>query len=151
MPTLVTAIAVGPALAVGALGPAAGVPSIVGLEPYHLIRPFVRPASFPYARFDIAGVDHIPRRGPVLLAANHRSYFDVAALAIVAPRSAARCASWARRRCSTRRWSGRIARAIGGIPVDRAAVRGQPLRAAEAALRGGRGGHGAAPGHHPPG
>ena len=61
-----------------------GVPSVVGLEPYHMLRPFVRKLSFPYARFDISGLEHVPRRGPVLLAANHRSYFDVAALALVA-------------------------------------------------------------------
>ena len=63
-----------------------GVPSVVGLEPYHMLRPFVRKLSFPYARFDIAGIENVPRRGPVLLASNHRSYFDVAALALVAQR-----------------------------------------------------------------
>ena len=62
------------------------MPSLVGFEPYHVIRPFVRPASFPYARFDLDGIEHIPSSGPVLLAANHRSYFDVAALALVAAR-----------------------------------------------------------------
>src|SRR3984957_5843382 len=61
-----------------------GVPSVVGLEPYHVLRPFVRKLSFPYARFDIAGVEHVPRRGPVLLASNHRRHLDVAALALVA-------------------------------------------------------------------
>ena len=44
-----------------------GVPSVVGLEPYHMLRPFVRKLSFPYARFDIAGVENVPRAGPVLL------------------------------------------------------------------------------------
>ena len=34
-----------------------GVPSVLGLEPYHVLRPFVRKLSFPYARFDIAGVE----------------------------------------------------------------------------------------------
>ena len=63
-----------------------GVPSVIGLEPYHFLRPLVRPQSFPYARFDVDGVDAIPARGPVLLASNHRSYFDVAALALVAAR-----------------------------------------------------------------
>ena len=51
--------------------------------------------------------------------------------------SAGRCASSARRRSSTRRSSGSIARAIGGIPVDRGSGSGQPLRAAESALKAG--------------
>ena len=41
-----------------------GVPSVVGLEPYHLLRPFVRPESFPYARFTVNGIEHVPARGP---------------------------------------------------------------------------------------
>ena len=56
----------------------------MGLEPYHLLRPFVRKLTFPYARFDIAGVEHVPAGARSSLAANHRSYFDVAALALVA-------------------------------------------------------------------
>ena len=32
---------------------APGIPSVVGLEPYHLVRPFFRPEAFPYARFDL--------------------------------------------------------------------------------------------------
>ena len=44
-----------------------GVPSVVGLEPYHLIRPFVRPESFPYARFSVNGIEHIPAEGAVIL------------------------------------------------------------------------------------
>ena len=63
-----------------------GIPSLIGLEPYHLVRPFFRPEAFPYARFDLSGLEHIPTRGPVLLASNHRSYFDVAALGLVAAR-----------------------------------------------------------------
>ena len=52
-------------------------------------------------------------------------------------RSGGRCASSARRRSSTRRWSGMIARAIGGIAVDRGSGSSQPLRDAEAALKAG--------------
>src|SRR5664280_2996567 len=40
-----------------------GVPAVVGLEPDHLIRPFVRPESFPYARFTVNGMEHIPTGG----------------------------------------------------------------------------------------
>ena len=81
-----------------------GVPKIAGVEPYHLLRMVVRPEAFPYARFDISGVERIPASGPVLVAANHRSYFDVVALALGrSPASVARCASSPSASCSTRR------------------------------------------------
>jgi putative phosphoserine phosphatase / 1-acylglycerol-3-phosphate O-acyltransferase len=114
-----------------------GVPSLAGLEPYHLMRPFVRPASFPYARFDIAGVEHIPPTGPVVLAANHRSYFDVAALALVAARIGRPVRFLGKKEMFDAPIVGTLARAIGGIPVDRGSGSDRPLRAAEAALRAG--------------
>lgn len=116
---------------------APGVPSILGLEPYHLIRPFVRAESFPYARFDITGVDHVPPSGPVLLAANHRSYFDVAALAIVAARICRPVRFMGKQELFDAPVIGRIARTLGGIPVDRDAHSGAPMREAAAALRAG--------------
>jgi putative phosphoserine phosphatase/1-acylglycerol-3-phosphate O-acyltransferase len=114
-----------------------GVPSVVGLEPYHMLRPFVRPTSFPYARFDIKGVDSIPSHGPVLLAANHRSYFDVAALALVAAEVGRPVRFLAKKEVFDAPVVGTIARAIGGIPVDRGSGSDSPLRAAEAALKAG--------------
>jgi putative phosphoserine phosphatase/1-acylglycerol-3-phosphate O-acyltransferase len=114
-----------------------GVPSVIGLEPYHLLRPFVRPLSFPYARFDLTGIDHIPKKGPVLLAANHRSYFDVAALALVAARLGRPVRFLGKKEIFDAPVVGTIARALGGISVDRGAGSDQPLRAAEAALRAG--------------
>jgi putative phosphoserine phosphatase/1-acylglycerol-3-phosphate O-acyltransferase len=114
-----------------------GVPSLVGFEPYHVIRPFVRPASFPYARFDLDGIEHIPSSGPVLLAANHRSYFDVAALALVAARIGRPVRFLGKKEIFDAPIVGIVARAIGGIPVDRGSGSDQALRAAEAALRAG--------------
>ena len=114
-----------------------GVPSVVGLEPYHLLRPFVRPASFPYARFDISGLEHIPAKGPVLLAANHRSYFDVAALALVAARLGRPVRFLGKKEIFDAPVVGIVARSIGGIAVDRGQGSDQPLRAAQAALRAG--------------
>ena len=116
---------------------APGVPSLLGLEPYHVIRPFVRAESFPYARFDVAGLDHVPPSGPVVLAANHRSYFDVAALAIVASRIGRPVRFMAKQELFNAPVIGRIARALGGIPVDREAHSGAPMREAAAALRAG--------------
>src|SRR5580658_10454343 len=114
-----------------------GVPSVLGLEPYHLLRPFVRPTSFPYARFDLTGVDHIPAKGPVLLAANHRSYFDVAALALVAAAVGRPVRFLGKKEIFDAPVVGQIARAIGGIAVDRGSGSDSPLRAAEAALKAG--------------
>jgi putative phosphoserine phosphatase / 1-acylglycerol-3-phosphate O-acyltransferase len=114
-----------------------GVPSVVGFEPYHLIRPFVRPASFPYARFDISGIDSIPSSGPVLLAANHRSYFDVAALALVAAKIGRPVRFLGKKEMFDAPVVGLVARAIGGIPVDRGSGSNAALQAAEAALRAG--------------
>jgi putative phosphoserine phosphatase / 1-acylglycerol-3-phosphate O-acyltransferase len=114
-----------------------GVPSVVGLEPYHLLRPAVRPETFPYARFDVAGLEHVPDRGPVLLAANHRSYFDVAALAIVAARLGRPVRFLGKRELFDAPVLGWVARALGGIPVDRGSGSARPLRQAEAALRAG--------------
>jgi putative phosphoserine phosphatase/1-acylglycerol-3-phosphate O-acyltransferase len=116
---------------------APGVPSVLGLEPYHLVRPFIRAESFPYARFDIAGVDQVPSSGPVLLAANHRSYFDVAALAIVASRIGRPVRFMGKQELFAAPVIGRIARALGGIPVDRDTHSGAPMREAAAALRAG--------------
>ncbi len=114
-----------------------GVPSVVGLEPYHMLRPFVRKLSFPYARFDIAGVENVPRRGPVLLASNHRSYFDVAALALVASAIGRPVRFLGKKEIFDAPVVGTIARAIGGIAVDRGSGSGEPLRAAESALKAG--------------
>jgi len=114
-----------------------GVPKVVGLEPYHMLRPFVRPESFPYARFDIAGLDNIPGRGPALLASNHRSYFDVVALAIVAARAGRPVRFLGKRELFDAPVVGQIARALGGISVDRGSGSDQPLRDAQRALEAG--------------
>ena len=114
-----------------------GVPSVVGLEPYHLLRPFVRPESFPYARFTVNGVEHIPAEGPVLLVSNHRSYFDVAALALVAARIRRPVRFMGKQELFDAPVVGQLARALGGIPVDRDSAPGESMARATAALRAG--------------
>ncbi|HLN16663.1 MAG TPA: HAD-IB family hydrolase [Acidimicrobiales bacterium] len=114
-----------------------GVPSFLGLEPYHLLRPFVRPEMFPYARFTLSGVEHIPSSGPVILASNHRSYFDVVALALVAARLGRPVRFLAKRELFDAPVVGWVARSIGGIPVDRGSGSNRPLQEAEAALEAG--------------
>ena len=107
------------------------------MEPYHLLRLVVRPEAFPYARFDISGVQRIPESGPVLIAANHRSYFDVAALALVAARLGRPVRFLAKRELFDAPLIGQLARALGGIPVDRGSGSDRPLREATRALKAG--------------
>ena len=114
-----------------------GIPSVVGFEPYHLARPFFRPEAFPYARFDLHGMDNIPLAGPVLLASNHRSYFDVAALGIVAARLGRPVRFMAKQEVFDAPVVGGLARALGGIQVDRGSGSSDPMRRAAAALRAG--------------
>lgn len=115
----------------------AGVPKVLGMEPYHLFRPVLRPELMPYARFDVSGVEHVPERGPALLAANHRSYFDVAALALVAVRLGRPVRFLGKREVFDAPVIGQIARAIGGIAVDRGSRSDAPLREARRALEAG--------------
>ena len=114
-----------------------GVPKVLGREPYHLLRPFVRPELIPYARFDISGTENVPRRGPALLAANHRSYFDVVALAMVAARLGRPVRFLGKRELFDAPVIGQIARALGGISVDRGSGSDAPLRQARRALEAG--------------
>jgi putative phosphoserine phosphatase/1-acylglycerol-3-phosphate O-acyltransferase len=114
-----------------------GIPSLLGLEPYHLARLLFRPEAFPYARFDVRGVESIPDRGPVLLAANHRSYFDVVAIGLVAARIGRPVRFLGKQEVFDAPVVGRLARALGGIAVDRGSGTGQPMRQAAAALRAG--------------
>ncbi len=116
---------------------APGVPSLCGLEPYHVVRLAFRPEAFPYARFHVTGVPGIPERGPVILASNHRSYFDVAALGIVAARLGRPVRFLAKQEIFDAPVVGPLARSLGGIPVDRTGHRGDPLDRAAAALRAG--------------
>jgi len=114
-----------------------GVPKVGGLEPYDVLRPLMRPVMFPYARFDIDGVGRIPARGPVILAANHRSYFDVVALAMVAARLGRPVRFLGKREVFDAPVVGQVARALGGIPVDRGSRSDTPLREARRALEAG--------------
>ncbi|HYA68935.1 MAG TPA: HAD-IB family hydrolase [Acidimicrobiales bacterium] len=114
-----------------------GVPAVIGMEPYDVLRHVIRPETFPYARFDIGGVGAVPTRGPALLAANHRSYFDVAALAIVAARIGRPVRFLGKKEIFDAPVIGQLARAIGGISVDRGERPDHSLHQAQRALEAG--------------
>jgi putative phosphoserine phosphatase/1-acylglycerol-3-phosphate O-acyltransferase len=116
-----------------------GVPTLVGFELFDLGRLVVRPELFPYARFDIDGVDNIPDEGPFILASNHRSYFDVAAIALVVQKKGRPTRFIGKKEIFEAPVVGQIARALGGIPVERGGAASDALVPAERVLRAGEG------------
>jgi putative phosphoserine phosphatase/1-acylglycerol-3-phosphate O-acyltransferase len=115
-----------------------GVPKLplVG-EPFRLLLPFLRPELFPFARFDIDGTDRVPRTGPAIVVANHRSYFDTAAVALTVARAGRPLRFLGKKEVFDAPVVGPLARAMGGIRVERGSGSDEPLRAAAEALDAG--------------
>ncbi|GIU83227.1 MAG: hypothetical protein KatS3mg008_0002 [Acidimicrobiales bacterium] len=115
-----------------------GVPKIGGLvEPQRLLMTLARPELFPYVRFDLAGVDNIPKRGPAIIAANHRSYFDPIAVGFAVARAGRPVRFLGKKEVFDAPIVGDLVRALGGIRVDRGTGSDEPLREAARALAAG--------------
>jgi putative phosphoserine phosphatase/1-acylglycerol-3-phosphate O-acyltransferase len=110
---------------------------VIGLELQQVALRFARPAAYPYARFDIEGVEHIPSSGAAILVGNHRSYFDVAAMSLTIAESGRAARFLGKKEVFDAPVVGSIAAAMGGIRVDRGTGSDEPLAAAAAALDGG--------------
>src|SRR5579875_3154035 len=114
-----------------------GVPKLLGVEPMDLLRLASSEALFPYARFDIAGTENIPRYGPAIVAANHRSYFDVVCYALAAFKAGRNLRGLAKKELFDAPLIGQLVRAGGAICVDREASGRAAYERAEEALRAG--------------
>lgn len=115
-----------------------GVPKLLGLEPFDLVRLAARPALFPYVRFDISGTENIPGRSPAIITTNHRSYFDPAALGVAVLKSGRPLRFLGKKEVFDAPVLGPAAKALGGIQVDRGAqTAGDSLREATRALEAG--------------
>jgi len=110
---------------------------VIGLEVQQLALRLARPAAYPYARFDIDGVEHIPERGAAILCANHRSYFDVSAMSLTIAKAGRPARFLGKKEVFDAPVVGSIAAAMGGIRVDRGTGGDEPLEAAAEALAGG--------------
>lgn len=110
---------------------------VVGLELQRLALQLARPAAYPYARFDIAGIDNIPADGAAILCGNHRSYFDSAAISIAVGKSGRTARFLGKKEVFDAPVVGHIAAAMGGIRVDRGTGSDEPLQAAADSLAGG--------------
>ena len=110
---------------------------VINMELQKLLLALTRPEFIPFARFDISGYENIPARGGALIVGNHRSYFDVAAMAMLVARSGRPVRFLGKREVFKAPVIGHIATAMGGIPVDRGTGSDEPLRAAAEALAAG--------------
>jgi putative phosphoserine phosphatase / 1-acylglycerol-3-phosphate O-acyltransferase len=115
-----------------------GVPKLGGLiEPQRLIMPFARQELFAYARFDVDGLDNIPDEGPAIIAGNHRSYFDPLAVGFALARKGRPVRFLGKKEVFDAPIVGDLAKALGGIRVERGTGSDEPLEAAAQALRAG--------------
>ena len=110
---------------------------VIGMEIQRLALQMAHPAAYPYARFDIAGVENIPTEGPAIICGNHRSYFDSVAMSIPLARSGRTARFLGKKEVFDAPVVGSLAAAMGGIRVDRGTGSGDPLQAAVDALDGG--------------
>jgi len=114
-----------------------GVPKYGGIEPQKAVMMLTRPELFPYARFRMYGTKRIPRDGAAILVANHRSYFDPIAIGLLLGRVGRPVRFLGKKEVFDAPIVGDLARAMGGIRVDRGTGSDAPLEAAEAALSAG--------------
>jgi putative phosphoserine phosphatase/1-acylglycerol-3-phosphate O-acyltransferase len=110
---------------------------LLGFELQRLALQFARPAAAPYAHIDINGVEHIPPVGPVIVVANHRSYFDSMLMAMVVAKSGRTARFLGKKEVFEAPVIGQVAAAFGGIPVARGSGSDAPLQAAVNALAAG--------------
>lgn len=110
---------------------------VVNLEIQRLALSFTHPFFFPYATFDIDGTEHIPAVGPAIIVGNHRSYFDVAAMALTIAKTDRMVRFLGKKEVFDAPVIGQIASAMGGIRVERGTGSDEPLKAAAEALENG--------------
>jgi putative phosphoserine phosphatase/1-acylglycerol-3-phosphate O-acyltransferase len=114
-----------------------GVPKFAGLEPQRAIMMLARPELFPWVRFRIYGANRIPETGPAIIVANHRSYFDPLAIGMTLARRGRPVRFLGKKEVFDAPIVGDVARAMGGIRVDRGTGSDEPLHDATAALAAG--------------
>jgi 1-acyl-sn-glycerol-3-phosphate acyltransferase len=107
-----------------------------GVNPllYWLARILLRPLAALYLRLEGFNADRVPSEGPVLIAANHRSFSDPFVIGLCIPR---RLHFMAKAELFDRRWKARLLLALGAFPVRRGEADEQAVATAGAILRRG--------------
>ena len=127
----------------------AGVPKVFGAEAMDMVRLLFPQLAIPYARFDIAGTEHIPRQGPAIVAANHRSYFDPMVYGLAVFEAGRNPRGLAKKELFDAPVVGMLMRASGAICVDRKQSGRRRLPAGGAGVAQRRGADHRAPGDDP--
>jgi 1-acyl-sn-glycerol-3-phosphate acyltransferase len=107
-----------------------------GVNPvlYRVVRAVLLPFFLIYFRLDRLGREHIPASGPVLLAANHRSFLDPFVIGALTKRPVYYIA---KRELFERRWQAWLLNSLGAFPVDRGAGDEHAMDTARAILERG--------------
>jgi putative phosphoserine phosphatase/1-acylglycerol-3-phosphate O-acyltransferase len=111
-------------------------PPQLALEPYDLLRPFAHPLIAP-VNVVAEGVQLIPRTGPVIVAANHRSYLDPIVLTAVGMRRGRKLRYLGKKEVFDAPVIGQGMKLLGQIEVDRGSGDSTPLQKAVDALHRG--------------
>jgi 1-acyl-sn-glycerol-3-phosphate acyltransferase len=92
-----------------------------GVNPwlYWTLRAVLLPAFLVYFRMQRVGREHLPRRGPLLLASNHRSFLDPFVIGMMARRPVY---FMAKRELFEKRLQAWVLNSLGAFPVDRGAA-----------------------------
>jgi glycerol-3-phosphate dehydrogenase (NAD(P)+) len=104
-----------------------------GVNPvvYWVVRALFVPFFLVYFRLQRVGREHLPRSGPLLLAANHRSFLDPFVIGTLVRRPVY---YMAKRELFEKRWQAWVLNALGAFPVDRGAGDGDAMATARAIL-----------------
>jgi glycerol-3-phosphate dehydrogenase (NAD(P)+) len=98
---------------------------------YWFVRLTFQPFFHVYFRLSRIGREHIPAKGPVIIAANHRSFLDPFVIATMARRPMYYVA---KKELFKKRWQAWILNNLGAFPVDRGAGDGDTIATAKAIL-----------------
>jgi glycerol-3-phosphate dehydrogenase (NAD(P)+) len=104
-----------------------------GVNPllYLLARAILLPFFLVYFRLERIGREHLPSSGPLILAANHRSFLDPFVLGALTRRPVY---YMAKRELFERRWQAWLLNSLGAFPVDRGAGDEDAIATARAIL-----------------
>jgi glycerol-3-phosphate dehydrogenase (NAD(P)+) len=107
-----------------------------GVNPilYWVLRAILLPFFLVYFRMQRIGREHLPRRGPLLLASNHRSFMDPFVIGMLVRRPVY---YMAKRELFEKRWQACVLNALGAFPVDRGAGDSAAMDTARAILERG--------------